>query len=374
VRSRPAAAPTSGCASSPSRRARGSASRCWSRTGPAPTAISQPNISRAPSPTATRSSSIRRHRSPPTCSCSRTRRPTSTKQILTVATLLRFSFYLTVDAKRPWKNVEELTAYLRRKGDKASFATTSPPGRLMGNLFKEIMQLKAVEVPYRTSPDTLNDLASGQLDYSFTDGVFAHAQEREQRLRILAVGSKERMNSDPNIPTMQETGGCGTGRSGVFRRHGAAGTPRPVIDKINGWMVDTVAQPMTQEFINNFGGDPLTTTPRPGAADVPRRDQGMGPAGEACQDQTRGLNSSTSSAPNAPSLQIGSETGMRLNLLYAATAAASAALVTPSLAGDTPKDLAYQVIERNATPWRRSETRSTTSPSSACRNSRAPSC
>jgi tripartite-type tricarboxylate transporter receptor subunit TctC len=183
------------------------------------------------------------------------------KQIVTVATLLRFSFYLTVDAKRPWKNIEDLVAYLRRKGDKASFATTSPPGRLMGNLFKEIMQLKAVEVPYRTSPDTLNDLASGQLDYSFTDGVFAHAQVREQRLRILAVGSKERMKSDPDIPTMQEQGVAGLGVPGFFGVMVPAGTPRPVVDKINGWMVDTVAQPMTQEFINNFGGDPLTTTP-----------------------------------------------------------------------------------------------------------------
>jgi tripartite-type tricarboxylate transporter receptor subunit TctC len=63
------------------------------------------------------------------------------KSVITVATLLRFSFYLTVDAQRPWKNVEELVAYLNQKGDKASFATTSPPGRLMGNLFKQIMHL-----------------------------------------------------------------------------------------------------------------------------------------------------------------------------------------------------------------------------------------
>ncbi len=183
------------------------------------------------------------------------------KQILTIATLLRFSFYLTVDAKRSWKNVEDLVTYLRRKGDKASFATTSPPGRLMGNLFKEIMGLKAVEVPYRTSPDTLNDLISGQLDYSFTDGVFAHAQEREQRLKILAVGSKERMKADPNIPTMQEQGVPGLDVPGFFGVMVPAETPRPVIDKINGWIVDIVAQPQAQEFINNFGGDPLSTTP-----------------------------------------------------------------------------------------------------------------
>ena len=183
------------------------------------------------------------------------------KSIVTVATLLRFSFYLTVDAKRPWKNVEGLVAYLRKKGDKASFATTSPPGRLMGNLFKEVLQLKAVEVPYRTSPDTLNDLVSGQLDYSFTDGVFAHAQEREGRLRILAVGSKERMEADPNIPTLQEQGVPGVDVPGFFGVMVPAATPRSIIDRINGWIVDIVAQPQAQEFIKNFGGDPLTTTP-----------------------------------------------------------------------------------------------------------------
>ena len=187
--------------------------------------------------------------------------PNLDKQILTIATLFRFSFYLTVDANRPWKNVEDLITHLRKKGDKASFATTSPPGRLMGNLFKTILQLRAVEVPYRNAPDTLYDLQTGLLDYSFSDGVFAHAQAREDRLKILGVGSKERMKSDPNVPTLQEQGVTGLDVPGFFGVMVPAETPRPVTNKINGWMVDIVAQPMTREFINNFGADPLTTTP-----------------------------------------------------------------------------------------------------------------
>ena len=187
--------------------------------------------------------------------------PDLDKQILTIATLFRFSFYLTVDAHRPWKKVEDLVTYLRQKGDKASFATTSPPGRLMGNLFKTILQLRAVEVPYRSAPDTLYDLQTGLLDYSFSDGVFAHAQAREDRLKILGVGSKERMQSDPTTPTLEEQGVTGLDVPGFFGVMVPAGTPRPVINKINGWMVDVVAQPMTREFINNFGADPLTTTP-----------------------------------------------------------------------------------------------------------------
>jgi len=69
------------------------------------------------------------------------------------------------------------------------------------------------------------------------------------------------MQSDPTTPTLEEQGVTGLDVPGFFGVMVPAGTPRPVINKINGWMVDVVAQPMTREFINNFGADPLTTTP-----------------------------------------------------------------------------------------------------------------
>ena len=189
------------------------------------------------------------------------------KAMVTTAGLLKFTFYLTVEANRPWKDVKELIAYLREKGDKASFATTSPPGQLMGNLFKEILQLKAVEVPYRTGPDSLNDYKSGALDFGFQDGVFTFAQVRAGNFRVLGIGSKERMSSHPDLPTLHELGVTGLDVPGFFGVMVPTGTPQAVIEKLNKVFVDVVATPASQEFIRNSGGEPLSIS----AADAQKR-------------------------------------------------------------------------------------------------------
>jgi tripartite-type tricarboxylate transporter receptor subunit TctC len=181
--------------------------------------------------------------------------------LVTIATMLKFSFYLVCDAKRPWRAVADVIAHTREKGDRTTFATSAAPGRLMGNLFREIVGLKCVEVGYRTSNDALNDIQSGAVDYSFSDGVFAHAQQDAGRLRIIAVGSKERMKADPDIPTMEEQGVKGLDVPGFFGVLVPVGTPRPLIDKINGWYRNIMKAPETLAFIKRTGGDPLVTNP-----------------------------------------------------------------------------------------------------------------
>ena len=69
------------------------------------------------------------------------------------------------------------------------------------------------------------------------------------------------MIGDPDIPTMAEQGVAGLDVPGFFGTLVPAGTPRPVIDKINGWLVDIVKMQPTLDFIRQSGGDPLSTTP-----------------------------------------------------------------------------------------------------------------
>jgi tripartite-type tricarboxylate transporter receptor subunit TctC len=179
--------------------------------------------------------------------------------LVTVATVLRFSFYLVVDDNKPWKNVADVVKFTRDKGEKTTFATAAAPGRLMGNLFKEIMELKCVEVQYRTGQEALNEMRSDAVDFMFADGVFAHAEKGI--LRILAVGSKERMKADPNVPTMDEEGVRGLDVPGFFGTLVPIGTPRPVIERINSWLVGIMKNKATLDFIRQSGGDPLVTTP-----------------------------------------------------------------------------------------------------------------
>jgi tripartite-type tricarboxylate transporter receptor subunit TctC len=187
------------------------------------------------------------------------------KAIQVAATINKQAFMLAVDAKRPWKTVAELTAYLKDKGDKASYAVSANSGIVMGAIYKEKAGLQAVQVHYRMAQDALNDMASGKIDYALQDPVFALSQMREGRLRILAVASAERLKSNPELPTMTESG-IAMDLVGWFAAMVPSATPKPIVNQLNGWFSEIVASPETQVFLKNYGGDPWISSPEEGQA------------------------------------------------------------------------------------------------------------
>jgi tripartite-type tricarboxylate transporter receptor subunit TctC len=182
------------------------------------------------------------------------------KAIQVAATINRQPFMLVVDAKSPYKTVAELTEAMKKKGEKATYGAAAPTGTIMGELYKVATGIKAVEVSYKTAPDSLNDLASGAVDYGMHDPVFSLAQQREGRLRILAVSTGERLQAVPELATMTELG-VPMDLTGWWAAMVPQGTPKPVLDKINGWFVQVVGSPDTKAFLNKFGGDPLIEKP-----------------------------------------------------------------------------------------------------------------
>ena len=182
------------------------------------------------------------------------------KAITIAATINRQPFMLGVDAKCPSRSVADLTAAMKQKGDKASYAAAAPTGRIMGEIYKQTAGLKAVEVNYKTAPDSVNDMLSGAVDYGMHDPVFSLAQAREGRLRILAVSTGKRLDANPDMPTMTEAG-IAMDLTGWWAVMLPTGTPQPVLDQLHKWFVQIVGSPSTKEFLNKFGGDPLIETP-----------------------------------------------------------------------------------------------------------------
>jgi tripartite-type tricarboxylate transporter receptor subunit TctC len=191
------------------------------------------------------------------------------KAIQVVATINKQAFMLAVDAKRPWKSVAELTAYLKEKGDKATYAVSANSGIVMGAIYNERAGLQAVQVHYRMAQDALNDMTSGKVDYALQDPVFALSQQREGRLRVLAVASAERLKSNPELPTMTESG-VPMDLVGWFAAMVPSATPRPIVEQLNKWFSDVVATEESQNFLKNYGGDPWISTPEEGQARLVR--------------------------------------------------------------------------------------------------------
>jgi tripartite-type tricarboxylate transporter receptor subunit TctC len=197
------------------------------------------------------------------------------RDIRVAATINRQPFMLVVDAKSPYKTVAELTEAMKKKGDKASYAYAAPTGHIMGEIYKDKTGIKAIEINYRTAPDSLNEMLSGKLDFAMHDPVFSLAQQREGRLRILAVSTGARLDALPDHPTMTEVG-IPMDLTGWWAAMVPAGTAKPVVDKIHQWFVQIVSSDETKKFLNSFGGDPYINTPEQGQAMLERDVKGWG--------------------------------------------------------------------------------------------------
>jgi tripartite-type tricarboxylate transporter receptor subunit TctC len=177
------------------------------------------------------------------------------------ATINQQAFMLTVDASKPWKTLAELTAAMKAKGDKASYGSGAPASIVAGAIYKSAAGLQAVEVNYRQSADMMNDMLGNNIDYAVMEPIFATAQHRQGKLRILAVTSAQRLNAAPDLPTFAESGIEGIRLSLWWAGMVPAGTPKPIVEQLNKWFNQITATEETKKFLNGFAADPFISTP-----------------------------------------------------------------------------------------------------------------
>ncbi len=182
------------------------------------------------------------------------------KALQIVGTINKQPVMIAVRGDSPYKTMAELTAAMKAKGDKASYALANPTAKVVGAMYKQQAGLEAVEVYYKTGAEYLNDLASGVVDYAIPDNVLAVARERAGSMRILAVSTAERMQSAPQYPTMTESG-YPMDLRGWWAGLVPTGTPKPVVDKLNAWISQIVASEEGRKFFANIASDVWVSKP-----------------------------------------------------------------------------------------------------------------
>jgi tripartite-type tricarboxylate transporter receptor subunit TctC len=178
-----------------------------------------------------------------------------------VTTIASLSFVILVDAKSPIRDLKGLVAELKKKPNDGFYGTGNNTGVIAAEIFKAKAGVKTTYVPYKTNVQALTDLLQGQLDFISYDATWASGQVKGGKLRAIGASASRRSVAFPDVPTFAEQG---FGDADVTPWWGVvvpAGTPKPIIDKLAGWINQITAQQETRTFLSRAAFDPFPGSP-----------------------------------------------------------------------------------------------------------------
>jgi tripartite-type tricarboxylate transporter receptor subunit TctC len=183
------------------------------------------------------------------------------KDFQAVTTIASLSFVIMVDAAKQINSMDELVAHLKSKPNNGFYGTTNNTGVIAAELLKAQVGLKTTYVPYKQNVQALTDLLLGQLDFLTFDATWASGQAKGGKIRILAATATKRSVALPDVPTLAELGYGGNDVSPWWGVVVAAGTPKPVVERLSAWFNQITAAEDTRQFLANSAFDPLPGSP-----------------------------------------------------------------------------------------------------------------
>ncbi len=184
------------------------------------------------------------------------------KDFAPVSLLVVVPNVLVVNPELPAKNVAELIALLKADPEKYSYASSGngTPLHLSGELFKSMAGVSMQHVPYKGSGPALNDVIGNQVPIMFDNLPSSSGHITSGTLRALAVTTKERAPSFPDVPTIAETiPGYETYTWNAL--FAPAGTPKEAIDRLNASAKKALADPAVAEKMKGFSATIVASTP-----------------------------------------------------------------------------------------------------------------
>jgi tripartite-type tricarboxylate transporter receptor subunit TctC len=168
---------------------------------------------------------------------------------------------LVVNTSAPYKSVADLLAAAKAKPGKLSFGSGSSSSRVAGEMLKQLAGVDILHVPYKSNPLAITDLLGGQIDLMITDTATGVPQVKAGKLRALGYSTQRRSAQLPDVPTIDEAGVKGYDMGYWFAAYVPAGTPAPVVAKLNELLVAAVKSAPAKAFFENGGSEAWTTTP-----------------------------------------------------------------------------------------------------------------
>lgn len=192
------------------------------------------------------------------------------KDLQPVANVLSAPQVIVVRAGLPVKTLAELVAYAKANPGKLNYASSGNGSlqHVTGAMLEQQAGIDMVHVPYKGTGPALQDLLGGQVDLTFgTPPPFVpHIQSG--KLRAIAVTSKKRLPSMPDVPTTAEAGMAKLDPTSWFGVFVPASTPKPVVDKLAAEISKVVSAPAFRQKAQELGAEADYLGPQQFAAAV----------------------------------------------------------------------------------------------------------
>lgn len=169
---------------------------------------------------------------------------------------------LVVNPASPYKTVSDIIAASKAKPDSLSYASQGlgTSAHLAGELFNNLAGVKIVHVPYRGAAQALTDILGGQVDMMFPTSSAASALVASGQFRAVAVTAPAGKSPMPGVPTLADAGLAGYAVESWYGLYAPAGTPAPVLAKLNAALNKAVRSELFQKRV-----EPEGLVPSPGA-------------------------------------------------------------------------------------------------------------
>jgi tripartite-type tricarboxylate transporter receptor subunit TctC len=170
----------------------------------------------------------------------------------------------------PVHSVAELIAYAKANPGKVDYASAGigTVGHVAGEYFAIETGIKLTHIPYKGTGPAITDLLGGHIPLSFSPIPAVHESAKSGLLRMLAVTSAKRSTLLPEMPTVAESGVPGFDAVLRYGLVAPAGTPRPIIERLNAALRATLASEEVRNRLATEGAEPLPSTSEEYAMDI----------------------------------------------------------------------------------------------------------
>jgi len=193
-----------------------------------------------------------------------------------VTTVATAPLVLVTRTDSPFKTVADVISAAKAKPGEINFASpgNGTVAHLTGELFQKAANVKLEHIPYKGTAQAMTDVLGGKVELYMSSVPSAMSQIKSGKIRPIVVTSAKRSSDLPNVPTMHESGYKDFDAFTWFGLLVPAGTPAPVISRLNTEVNKVLARKDVQERISAEGGNVQGSTPEAFAAlikeEIPR--------------------------------------------------------------------------------------------------------